>query len=264
LIKAVEWFRLPHIPDLRRFGGLLFLLFHRCHMKHLLPLLLLLTAWLLPSLAQARTISWSNVVGDDLFNSQGVTLDASFTFEMGIFINGFVPTATNLNDWNSNWLVFDAAIANDGWNVNAQFFSSSAEQLSSGESSSGFASPGIFPANAQAYLWVYNSKGVLDSSEWALVSDFSPTGNIEGTDRWIFPAPPTAQSVNLNLTWNLGDAETAIFGAVQSGASQGGGSVSNQPGVFSLQTYQVPEPGSALLIGAAGVLILMRRRRFFR
>ncbi len=233
-------------------------------MKRLLPLLLFLTAWLLPSLALARTISWSNMVEDNFFNSQGVALDATFTFEIGIFINGFVPSATNLNDWNANWLVFDAAIANDGWNVNAQFFSSSTEQLSSGESSSGFASPGIFPANAQAYLWVYNSKAVADSSERALVSDLSPTGNIEGTDRWIFPAPPVAQSTSPILTWQLADAETAIYGAVQSGGSQGGGSVSNQPGVFSLQTYQVPEPGSTLLIGAAGVLILMRRRRFFR
>jgi len=225
-------------------------------------LLILIMAWLQPCLTQARTISWSNFVGDDLFNSQGVALDASFTFEMGIFTNGFVPTSSNLNDWNSNWLVFDAAIDGDGWNVGAQYFSHSAQQLQSGESDSIYASAGVFPLNAQAYLWVYNSKGVDVNSEWALVSDFSAAGNI--SERWIFPSPPNPDQINLTLTWSLADAETAIFGAVQSGGSVGGGEVTNQPDTFSLQTYQVPEPGSALLIGAAGMLVLMRRRRFYR
>jgi hypothetical protein len=231
-------------------------------MKHLAILLTMLFAWLQPSLTQAQSISWSSLVGDDLFNSQGVALDASFRFEVGIFTNGFVPTGSNMNDWNTNWLVFDAAIAGDGWNVGAQYFASNSSRLASGESDSIYASAGVFPANAQAFLWVYNSKGVLDSSEWALVSDFSGSGNI--SDRWIFPAIPNPDLPAPVLTWSLSDAETAIFGAVQSGNSIGEGIASSQPSSFSLQTYQVPEPGSALLVGAAGMLILIRRRRFWR
>lgn len=231
-------------------------------MKTLLTLLPMLVTWLSLSQLQARTISWSNLVGDDLFNSQGVALDASFTFEMGIFINDFVPTSSNINDWNTNWQVFDAAVVGDGWNVGAQFFASTAEQLPSGLSNSSFTTGGTFLLSSQAYLWVYHSKTVDFSSEWALVSDFSGVGNI--ADRWVFPSPPTEDQVNLSMTWSLADAETALFGALHSGVSEGGGEVTNQPSSFSLQTYQVPEPGSALLIASAGLLMLIRRRRLFR
>ena len=230
-------------------------------MKHLAILFTLLIAWLQPRLSQAQSITWSNLVGDDLFNSQGVALDATFRFEIGIFTNDFVPTGSNLNDWNTNWLVFDAAVAGSGWNVDAQYFASTTTRSSTGESNSAFASPGVFPAGAQAYLWVFNSKGVLDSSEWALVSDFNGGGI---SDSWVFPSIPNQSLPNVGLTWSLADAETAIFGAVQSGNSIGDGMVSSQPSSFRLQTYQVPEPGSALLVGAAGLLILIRRHRFRR
>lgn len=201
------------------------------------------------------------MAGDELYDSQGVALDESFTFEMGIFANGFVPTASNLNDWSSNWLVFDAAVADNGWNVPFQYVAVSADLLPTGESSSPFASAGVFPQNAQAYLWVYNSKSVAFTSEWALVSDFSAVGNI--SNRWIFPSPPIPDQITPEpFTWSFADADTAIVGALHSGAAEGGGLVSSQPSSFTLQTYQIPEPGSALLIGAAGLLVLVRRRRF--
>ncbi len=218
---------------------------------------------------QAVDISYSNTPTDELYNSQGVALDSTFSFEMGLFINGFTPNANNISDWAANWIVFDLAFydtsspdpVTGGWNVDIQYFASNAFHQTNGTSDSLYTTPGgVFPQNGQAYLWVYNSKDITFTSEWALVTDFNITGNV--ADQWRFPNP--ADSTGTVITWDLADADTAIFGALHSGSSTGGGTVSNQPSSFSLQTYQVPEPGGALLVASAGLLLMLRRARFMR
>jgi hypothetical protein len=228
----------------------------------LLLLLLVSFGILTPSL-QARRITWSNELFDSLYDSQGVPIDATFTFELGTFINGFVPTSSNLSLWEQNWIAFDATTLDTSelfpGSGPRNLFGSEADITAGGGSSSPFATPGgVFPVNSLAYLWVYDSKAVTFTSEWALVTDLVTATNLE--NNWRFPAPGT--DTDLPLSWNLVDADTAIFGAVQSGASQGGGNVSVEPSQFSLQTYQVPEPGGAVLVASAGILLLLRRSRF--
>lgn len=231
-------------------------------------LLLLITACFLvlpTQFLRAGAIDWSNSIFDELYTSQGVALDNSFSFEMGMFINGFTPAADNIADWALNWIVFDASYLNTGevypGSGPANFFAGTAHFLENGTSSSPYATPdALFPQNSQAYLWVYNSKDIGFTSEWALVTDFNPINNV--VNRWLFPDPADAMSANLE--WRLEDADTAIFGALHSGSSTGGGSVSSQPSSFSLQTYQVPEPGGALLVASAGLLLMLRRARFMR
>lgn len=239
-------------------------------MKNRLSALLsaaLLLAGALP--VQARTVSWSSAVFDELYNSQGAYLDSTFSFEIGMFINGFNPTAGNTSDWSANWIVFDRAFYDTnlgdpteaGWNVGTRYFAGSAVHQTNGTSNSPDATPGgVFPQNAQAYLWVYNSKDITFTSEWALVTDLSPVGNTG--DSWLYPNP--ADQISPTLTWSLADADTAIFGAVGSGSSTGAGNVSSQPSNYSLQTYQVPEPGSVMLVASAGLLLMLRRSRFLR
>ena len=233
---------------------------------HTLPLIALASlSCLLPQL-HARDIAWGNEVFDQLYDSQGNSLSSSFQFEIGTFINGFVPTGSNLTEWVANWIVFDKTSLNtdEGFPGSgpANFFASSAIHQTNAQSSSLFATPGAtFAQNTQAYLWVYDSKTVDLTSEWALVSDFVSADNIGG-DSWRFPNP--ADDISPTLTWSLEHAETAIFGAVQSGASQSAGTATASPGSFTLQTYQVPEPSSALLIGSAGLLLLLRRARLVR
>lgn len=216
---------------------------------------------------QARTISWGNQALDELYTSQGVSLDNSFLFEIGTFINGFVPTGSNVADWNANWIIFDRTTLNTelvdtGTEfVPLNYFNSSANHQTNAQSSSMFTTPGAtFPQNTQAYLWVYNSKSISFTSEWALVADLIPSG-IEGEgDSWRFPSP--ADDIGIPLTWSLSGAETALYGSVRDGASRGDGEYTVTPATFSLQTHQVPEPGAALLIASAGLLFMMRRSRF--
>ena len=59
---------------------------------------------------QAQTLNWGNEVFGDLTDSEGVTLDNTFVFELGSFFNGFVPTESNLDQWVLNWEVFDQRV----------------------------------------------------------------------------------------------------------------------------------------------------------
>jgi hypothetical protein len=233
----------------------------KLHTLHLIALASL-AALLSPLPGQARDIAWGNSVFDELYDSQGNALDSSFQFEIGTFINGFVPTGSNLSDWITNWIIFDRAPLNTDeiylGSGPANFFANTATHQTDAESSSLYTTPGAtFPQNTQAYLWVYDSKSVSATSEWALVTDFISAGNTG--DAWRFPNP--ADDISPSLTWSLDDAETALFGAVQNGNSRGDGEFSVAPPSFSLQTHQVPEPGGALLIASAGVLFLLRRFR---
>lgn len=211
---------------------------------------------------QAASIGWGNQAFDTLVDSNGTALDSTFTFEIGTFINGFVPTASNLTDWAANWTIFDAATLNTNELFPSSgplnFFTSTATHQTNSQSSSLFTTPGsTFAQNTQAFLWAYDSKTVSFTSEWALVTDLVSTGN--AADSWRFPSPTNDTGF---LTWSLADADNAVFGKLRNGTIAGGGDFTVQPATFSLQTHQVPEPGGALLIASAGLLFMLRRARF--
>lgn len=210
---------------------------------------------------QAASIGWGNQAFDTLVDSNGAALDSTFTFEIGTFINGFVPTASNLTNWAANWTIFDAATLNTNelfvGSGPLNFFTSTATHQTNSQSSSLFTTPGsTFAQNTLAYLWAYDSKTVSFTSEWALVTDLVATSN---SDRWLFPSPSNDTGF---LTWSLADADSAVFGKLKDGTIAGGGDFTVQPATFSLQTHQVPEPGGALLIASAGLLFMLRRARF--
>ncbi|MBK8036987.1 MAG: PEP-CTERM sorting domain-containing protein [Verrucomicrobiaceae bacterium] len=217
-------------------------------MKKLLCLVFALIAVSAP----ARTISWRSGIGDDLLNSSGLLLDDSFTFELGAFDAGFTPDATNYGDWSSRWHAFGQAtyepLLGNGWEPGLQYFTKDTTVIGGQLSSE---SPPLasyaFTAGTQAWLWVYDSKVVAPTSEWALV----------GGSTWTFPA-----SDLLNLTpvvWELNSADRTVWGGAND--LRGDGTFSATPAAFDLQTAVVPEPGSLVLLGVAGWLAGMRRRR---
>lgn len=225
----------------------------------------LITFLLLSSPSLAATINWGSDVNSILVTSAGAQLDTSFSFEIGTFTLGFVPTFHNTNQWEANWMVFDRAFdptpgdPNDGdpegWNTIDDFFVSSAQHLGTGASDSTYADPGdVFSMGAVAYLWVYNSKSIVPSSEWALVTDASLTGDT-GND-WIFPDP---NDLSGSLEWKLADADMALVGAVN--GNRGEGDFTVDPGVYQIQTHVVPEPGSVMLVMLALFGRAVRRKR---
>jgi hypothetical protein len=214
-------------------------------MKKYLTLLAVLLLSLAPSATtQARGISWFSAVGDIFLMADGTTkMDSTMTFELGGFSSGFTPSLANLSLWQSNWIVFDIAVDGDGWNPDPDF-SNYGGLGTAVAAASGFITSSdtgaTFGIGQQAYVWTYNSKTISPTSEWALITNAA----------WTYPVAST--SIPDPLEWGLGhDGTTALVG----GTSTDGGTF-----VSTLQTQAVPEPGSALLILVAGVMIRLRRR----
>ncbi len=221
--------------------------------KHLC--LVLLTVLGLHGGASASTLFWGSEFNDLLYNSSGQTLDTTYSFELGTF-GGFIPTYQNIDQWVANWKVIDRAYDPDvnGWNATDQFFLGVVEHNTTGNSESPDANPSdVFVQGEKIYLWAYNSKTLEATSEWALVTDNTLAGNTG--NQWVVPDPLDPPGTTYDL--RLSDADASIIGGVNS--VQGNGGFTANPGVFSLQMAVVPEPGSALLIGAAAAAFLTRR-----
>ena len=209
------------------------------------------------SMLTARTIDWGGSVNGLLYTSNGIALDASFTFELGTFGDTFVPTQFNMDLWAANWKVFDRAVAPalNGWDPATQFFSGTATLQTNGTSSESPPLPAFtFAQGEQAYIWVYNGLTIDALTEWALVTNNSLDGN--ALDDWTMPAH--SDHTLQPLDWRLSNATGVPFGGLND--VEGPGQYTVTPPAFDLQTHVVPEPASALLVGIAG-LFAMRRRR---
>lgn len=224
---------------------------------------LLVLAWMYGS-ASASTVFWYSAFNDLLYDSNGQPLDGTYSFEVGTF-GSFVPTYQNVDQWEANWKVFDRAFdptpldPNDGdpegWNVIDQFFTATVVHDGSGFSNSPDANPAdVFAQNEQVYLWAYNSKVIVPTSEWALVTDSDFLSNISSP--WLIPDPADTLG---SYDWQLADADSAVIGGVNGIQSDGGFNVT--PPSFSLQTAVVPEPGSVILLLAAAAAHVIRRAR---
>ncbi len=214
--------------------------------------------------AQASTVFWGSNFGDNLYDSKGAQLDSTYSFELGTF-GVFTPTYQNVDQWQANWHVIDYANNTDSnWDSTNQFFAGTVDFATDGTSHSHsdpntgipqFNSSDVFTQGDTVYLWAFNSKTIDPSSEWALVTEVGNTGTLNNNP-WVVPNPAdTSGSYN----WSLNDASTSVIGGTNN--VQGPGTYSATPGVFSLQTAVVPEPGSAFLLLAAAAAHLARRAR---
>jgi hypothetical protein len=210
------------------------------------------------SSASASTIFWGSKFEDTLVDSAGANLDASFEFEIGYFdgTGGWTPTAANMSEWDGRWIAFDRASVGNGWDAANREINKSVNHTATSGSDSPIANPSsVFTQGATAYLWVFDSKDFLTKPEWALVCDSDKSANVF-PGAWEFPNPNEQNGESYD--WQTRDLDTAIFGAVN--GVRGPGEFSVDPGVFTIQTHVVPEPGSALLLIATGAVFLRRRR----
>jgi hypothetical protein len=246
-------------------------------------LLLGLAAGITATNASADTITWGNSAFDSLFYSNGSASDAQMNFEIGTF-GSFVPTASNLEQWESNWRPFDRANSTNGdYNVSIGFFGSSADTLANGTSSESAnlyptainPTPYVFPTGEQAYLWAYKTKTYEVGLEWALVTNNSADGN--SADDWKIPpfssehAPGIEWRIGMTPSPGISLANNVVFGGMNNQRGPGeytNGTPDGDPDTagsqYTIQTgtlAAVPEPGSAMLIGSVGLMGLLRRRR---
>lgn len=205
---------------------------------------------LLTAVAPAQTINWGSEVFSDLRDSNGLTLDDLYVFEIGTFDPGFSPLETNTTDWLESWNVFDRA----SYNESLGYFTGTTEMTDAGLSTSPYLAADI-PSfeGLDAYLWIRKGDLPVPGSEWLVV---------RAAD-WAFPtAIPGCCDNGLPVEWSVSDlagSDTPAWGN-QSGV-QGPGEYT-YTGPSTLQTYTfVPEPGSAVLLALSAAIATFARRR---
>ena len=198
----------------------------------------------------SQTVNWGSEVFSDLRDSNGVTLDDLFVFELGSFATGFTPTEANVGDWLDNWYVFDRG----GYNQAYGYFTGTAQMTDDGQSSSPWLSApsGFSFEGFDAFIWIRKGDQPMPGSEWLVVS----------AQAWKFPtAIPGCCDNLLPDQFSVSDLTNEIPKWGRQGAVQGPGEYTVTDPAYTLQTYTfVPEP-SAALFGLLSTALLLRRRR---
>lgn len=232
--------------------------------------LAIVLAGLLATPAKATTIDWGTYFGSTsyLFDSNGANLDDTYVFQLGSF-GSFVPTAANILNWAANWKPFDQAMApvsNGFVSTSGTVGHSATLESDLTTSNTALSQTNTFAEGEQAYIWAFKDTSgsstplpVYSSDlQWALVTNDSTDGVV--ADDWTFPAP--SGHIATSLDWRIEDATDSPFGGLND--TQDPGDFTSTPPDFILQTHTivaVPEPGSALLIGLAGLACQLKRRK---
>ena len=224
-------------------------------------------------------IDWTtSLVLAPIVTSNGSALSLSeFSIELGGFANGFVPTSANIDEWVSNWRVFDAITdsepppESDSDVKNADIFVTDGsnsrfagtgfldvDQVSLSEDGNGI---DTFGPGQQAYVFIRNMDDTLNpDTEFLLYT--SETGLA-----FEFPAVTGGQA-DTNLVFGLDEVDTVLFGSANPNALDpndaivGDGSFTDMSTDFILRTHTVvPEPSTSLLLLGAGLGLLVRRRK---
>ena len=95
--------------------------------------------------ASAAQVNWgtSRLATNYTSDLQPLGQGGGFTFEVGAFEEGFVPTAENANQWEENWISAGAA----SYNTQFSFAAGSAVQLESG-----------IGEGTQGYIWGFDAR----------------------------------------------------------------------------------------------------------
>jgi hypothetical protein len=142
--------------------------------------------------AGAEHISWFSDEGKTNVDSDGSAMDAGFHFELGVFRDGFIPTASNMAEWRSYWKDADSTT----YNSTSHRFSGSLMVYDNDA-----------PFSSGAKAWVFGFRDTATGSEWILFRK----------NTWLWPvsnpmSPPT-------IEWNAKDANEVVLGTVNAGGS---------------------------------------------
>ena len=223
-------------------------------MKPFIKLLLVTSLPVLAGSAVGQTLDWGSPVGIDIVDSGGNPIDSLFVIEIGAFVDGFVPDENNVDDWFSNWRVFDEAV----YNPTLMYFTSVASMNDDGTSASPHATSGFGFQGLDAFLWIRRGDEPVEGNEWLLTRAVST----DPANTWEFPnAVPGCCDNEPNLEWSVSDLDGDDIPRWGSQGGVHGDGFYTVTGSYTLQTYTfVPEP-SSLAFAALSAGLLLRRRR---
>lgn len=141
----------------------------------------------------AAELGWSTAFHDGHKFSSGASIPSGTRFQLGRFIEGFIPTAANVAEWREHWRGRGETSFVDLGGGLAGFSGSLTVEENTAP----------FTAGAQLYIWGFRQTSTL-SSEWFLAT--SPS--------WTMPdADPAAFPVYIDVT----DAANVVLGSVDQG-----------------------------------------------
>ena len=157
---------------------------------------LVAAALLLPSAGMANRINFYSTPGQPGYGSDGSPLNEDTSFELGVFANGFVPTATNTSQWSAHWVPAQRAKYSSAKN----WFTSVCQVTNTNAP---------FTVGTPVYVWGFN--GSEAQGQWILYR----------STNWTWPAADdTAPSTRF---WSAKDANVVVVGSLP--VSAGGVSV---------------------------------------
>lgn len=142
--------------------------------------------------AFATLIDWYCVPHSGNMTVAGEPMGGEFRFELGVFRDGFTPTANNMGEWAENWLPAQRAL----YHEENQWFTHR-YRVESNEDG--------FSAGKEAWMWGF--AGGPANGEWILFRG----------DSWRWPRAGGTSPLPLN--WRASDATRFLIG----GATGGGG-----------------------------------------
>jgi hypothetical protein len=210
-----------------------------------LPNTLLLLAILVAGLqskapAQVADILWNSSFFGDNRDSTDASLDASFTFYLGVFNppvpesigDPWEPEAANTGEWAEHWITADVITYNTG---NSNFSSAyEAEPLVDGISLTG----------KQGYIWGVNREG--PNGEWILITN----------PAWSWPAPGTG-GLGFPKTWTASQG-SAIVGQLNQAGIDPNTELTINAEVSSDLVNWFDDPGHVVLEDQSGTEFVFR------
>lgn len=149
--------------------------------------------WLAGTNSHAETIKWFGYcpTGSDNITSAGSPMGGSFSFELGVFKNAFVPSDSNTSQWAANWVAAQRVT----YNAQNKVFTGQFTVTNN---------TAPFTIGAAAYVWGF--QGGVAASEWILFRKST----------WTWPAPNPTDPFGLD--WDAATA-TTVLGSINAGGS---------------------------------------------
>lgn len=142
--------------------------------------------------AEAQSINWYSTPLQASLTSTGQNMDETFQFQLGVFSGGFVPTASNTNQWSSYWVSADST----SYNPDSKAFD---------DTFSVTGNPAPFTTGAKAYVWGRSTGAAKDESILFRKSD------------WTWPAYDPMSP--FSIPWNAATADEVILGKIEASGS---------------------------------------------
>lgn len=149
----------------------------------------ILTAALLGMPLSAETISWGSSPFARNLTSSGDELSADWTFELGYFATGFLPTNGNTEEWGEQWRTLDVAAYSEATRRFVGVWTDTGEA----------------PDGSRGYIWGYNRGS--SAPEWILLR----------ADSWTFPLPMSGDSLDPSSgeRWTVATSNQVVVGTVE-------------------------------------------------